>query len=101
MKCPEKFEDMLDHQFIARLDDKRKINLVQIYLGASKLTVKYTDAKQAFEKAYQQFGMPSLFNNLHSQSFSPPAILVQSELVSFLQALRVPLSAPIQDNSPY
>lgn len=26
-KCPKKFEDILEHQFIARLDDKGKVDL--------------------------------------------------------------------------
>lgn len=51
VECPEKFEDVLGHQFIAGLDDKGKIDLVQVYLGAGKSTVKYTDAKQAVKKA--------------------------------------------------
>lgn len=42
---PKKFPDMLGHQFIAKLDDKRKIDLVQVYLRNGKLTVKYSEAK--------------------------------------------------------
>lgn len=30
--CPEKFQDVLGHQFIAGLDGKRKVDLVQIYI---------------------------------------------------------------------
>lgn len=55
-ECPEKFRDVLGHQFIAGLDDKGKVDLVQVYLGADKTTVTYTDAKQAVGKAYQRFG---------------------------------------------
>ena len=55
-ECPEKFRDVLGHQFIAGLDDKRKIDLVQVYLGAQKSTVSYMDARQAVEKASQHFG---------------------------------------------
>lgn len=65
-ECPENFQDVLGHQFIAGLDDKGKVDLVQVYLGAGKLSVKYTEAKQAVEKAYQRFGEPSPFDTLHS-----------------------------------
>lgn len=44
-ECPEKFRDVLGHQFIAGLDDKGKVDLVQVYLGAHKSTVSYADAK--------------------------------------------------------
>lgn len=37
--------DILGHQFIASLDDKRKLNLVQVYLEANKNIVTYTKAK--------------------------------------------------------
>lgn len=57
-ECPEKFCDVLDHQFITRLDNKRKIDFVQVYLGADKTKVTYTEAKQAVNKAYQRFGEP-------------------------------------------
>ena len=40
---PEKFRDVLGHQFIAGLDDKGKVDLVQVYLGADKTTVTYTE----------------------------------------------------------
>ncbi len=33
-ECPEKFRDVLGHQFIAGLDDRGKVDLVQVYLGA-------------------------------------------------------------------
>ena len=44
-KCPEKFRDVLGHQFIMGLDNKRKVDLVQVYLGADKSTVTYPEAK--------------------------------------------------------
>lgn len=44
-ECPEKFRDVLGYHSIAWLDDKGKVDLVQVYLGANK------DAKQAVEKA--------------------------------------------------
>lgn len=53
------FVDVLGHQFIAGLDDKRKVDLVQVYLGAGKSTVTYAEAKQAVSKAYPRFGEPS------------------------------------------
>lgn len=43
---------MVGHQFITKLDNKKKIDLIQIYLGAGKLTVKYTDTKPDIEKIY-------------------------------------------------
>lgn len=46
---------MLYHQFIVGLDDKREVDLVRVYLGAGRSTVTYTEAKQAVEKAYQNF----------------------------------------------
>ncbi len=58
-KCPEKFPGVLGHQLLAGLDDKGKVGLIQVYLGADKSTVTYTEAKEAVDKAYQQFGEPS------------------------------------------
>ena len=88
---PEKFRDVLGHQFIAGLDDKGKIDLVQVYLGANKLTVSYVDARQAVEKAYQRFGEPGLFDDLRSQPFSPLLTsALYSELVALLQCLQIP-----------
>lgn len=52
MGCLKRFEDILGYQFITKLDNKRKIHLIQIYLGAGKLTVKYTDIKKAVQKRY-------------------------------------------------
>ena len=90
-ECPEKFRDVLGHQFIAGLDDKGKIDLVQVYLGANKLTVSYVDARQAVEKAYQHFGEPGPFDDLRSQPSSPPPTpALHSELVALLQCLRIP-----------
>lgn len=40
------------HHVISRLDDKRKVGLVQVYLGADKNTVAYIYAKQAVGKVY-------------------------------------------------
>lgn len=57
---------MLGYQFIARLDNKRKIDQLQIYLEISKSIVKYMDLKQAVEKAYQHFREPNTFDNLYS-----------------------------------
>ena len=54
-ECLEKFQDVLGHRCIARLDDKGKVDLVQVYLGANKSTVSYADAKQAVKKKYQHF----------------------------------------------
>ena len=101
-KCPEKFRDLLGHQFIAGLDDKGKVDLVQVYSGADKSTVTYTEAKRAVSKAYTRFGEPSPLDELHDPPFSPPPPTpVQSELVALLQALRIPPPAPLRDNSPY
>lgn len=49
---PKNFQDMLDYQFIVEFEDKRKNDLIYVYLGVGKSTVKYTKAKQAIEKAY-------------------------------------------------
>ncbi len=46
---------ILGHQFIVGLDDKGKVDLVQVYLGDNKSTVSYANARQAVEKAYQRF----------------------------------------------
>ncbi len=35
-KCLEKFYNVLSHQFIAGLDERGKVDLVQVYLGAKK-----------------------------------------------------------------
>lgn len=101
-KCPEKFRDVLGHQFIAGLDDKGKLDLVQVYLGADKSTVTYTEAKQAVSRAYQRFGKPSPLDQLHDPPFSsPPPTPVQSELVAILQAFRIPPPAPLRYNPLY
>ena len=101
-ECPEKFRDVLGHQFIAGLDDKGKIDLVQVYLGASKSTVSYADAKLAVEKAYQRFGEPGPFDHLYDQpSPPPPTPALQTELVALLQSLRVPQAPLPRDNLFY
>lgn len=84
-ECPEKFRNVLGHQFIARLDDKKKIDLIQVYLGTNKSTVSYTDAKLVVEKAYQQFGKPASFDRLYNQP-SPPlsTLALETELVALL-----------------
>ena len=70
------------------LDNKRKVNLVKIYLGANKSIIIFTEAKQAVSKVYIWFGKPSLLNQLHSPPFSPLSILVQSELIVLYKPLR-------------
>ena len=67
-ECPEKLQDVLGHQFIAGLDDKEKVDLVQVYLGANKSAIRYADARQAVENADQQFGEPSPLDQLHDRS---------------------------------
>ena len=100
-ECPEKFRDVLGHQFIAGLDDRGKVDLVQVYLGANKSTVSYEEAKSVVEKAYQRFGEPSLFNNLNDQSsLPPPTPALHSELVALLQSLRIPQAAPPSRDNP-
>ena len=87
---PEKFRDVLGHQFTAGLDDSWKVDLVQVYLVAKKSTVSYSEAKPAVEKFYQRFGEPSSFDNLNDQPFSPfPTPALQSEIVALLQSLRI------------
>ncbi len=101
-KCPEKFRDVLGHQFTAGLDDKGKIDLVQVYLGAGKGTVTYAEAKQAVGRAYQRFGEPSPLDELNSPPTSPfptPTPTVQSELVALLQALRIPQAPVPRENA--
>lgn len=98
VKCPEKFWDVLGHQLITRLDDKRKFDLVQIYLEAQKSTVSYMNTRQAVEKSYQRFGKPSLFDGLRSQSSSSLPTPIQSKLIALFQALRIPPLAPLSDN---
>lgn len=44
-KCLEKFWDVFKHQFIIGLDDKKKVDLVQVYLRVDKSTITYTKAK--------------------------------------------------------
>lgn len=101
-ECPEKFRDVLGHQFIAGLDDKGKVDLVQVYLRANKSIVSYADARQAVEKAYQRFEEPSPLDDMRSQPSSPPPTpTVQSELVALLQALRIPQLALPRDNAGY
>ena len=36
-ECPEKLQDVLGHQFIAGLDDKEKVDLVQVYLRGQQI----------------------------------------------------------------
>ena len=61
-KCSEKFRDVLRHEFIVELDNKGKVDLVQVYWGADKSTVTYTKAKHAVSKAYTRFDKPSLLD---------------------------------------
>ena len=91
----------MGYQFIARLDDKEKVDLVQVYLGPNKSTVTYTKAKQAVSKVYTWFGEPNPLDQLHNLPFSLLPTPVQSELVALLQALRIPQSAISRDNTGY
>ena len=101
-ECPEKFCNLLGHQFIAGLDDKGKIGLVQVYLGADKSKVTYTEAKQAVSKTYQRYGKPSPLDQLNDQPVSPPPTpTVQSELVALLQGLRITQALLARDNISY
>lgn len=50
MEYPEVFQDISSYQFIIELDDKEKIDLVQVYLGADKSTVKYTKIKKLLKE---------------------------------------------------
>lgn len=43
--CSKKFQVILEHQFIAGLDNKGKINLIQVYLKANKSIITYIEAK--------------------------------------------------------
>lgn len=74
---------MLGYQFIAKLNNKQKINLIQVYLGVDKSTIKYMDAKQAIKKVYQYVKKPNFFDNLYHQSFSLFSTPVKSKLVAF------------------
>lgn len=38
-KYPEKLGNILEYQFTAGLDNKKKVDLVQVYLGADKFTI--------------------------------------------------------------
>ncbi len=102
-KCNEKFCDVLGHQFIAGLDDREKVDLVQVYLSAKKLTLSYAEVKSVVKKEYQRFKEPSPFDNLNDQSSSPlPTSTLQSELVVLLQSLQIPQAVPPpQDNTSY
>ncbi len=84
------------------MDEKEKIDLVQIYLGANKSTISYEDAKRAVKKAYQQFRKPGLIDHLYNQPSSPPLIpALQSELVTLLQRLQILQATPPRDNPFY
>ncbi len=82
-ECPEKFRDVLGHQFIVGLDGKRKVDLVQIYLGADKTTVTYDEAKQTVRKAYQRFGEPNPLDQLYDPYFYPSTVRTGCPLTSF------------------
>lgn len=100
-ECPEKFQDVLGHQFIEGLNNKGKVDLVRVYLGADKSTVTYTKAKKVISKAYTRFGEPSPLDQLHDPQSSLPPTPVQSELVVLLQALKIPQPALPRDNTGY
>ena len=78
------------------LYDRGKIDLVQVYLGAKKSTVSYAEAKSAVGKAYQRFEEPSSVDNHNDQpSSTPPTPALQSELIAFLQSLRISQATPL------
>lgn len=100
-ECPENFCNILNHPFIVELNDKKKVNLVQVYLGVQKSFISYIYVKKAVEKAYQRFRKLKLFDNLHNQLFSPLLTSVQSELVALFQVLKILLPIFLQDNLPH
>lgn len=61
----------LPHQFVARLDNKSKIDIVQLYLHG-KEPITFSEAKEAIMKSYWQIKQPSPFN-----TYDEPANLVQ------------------------
>ena len=44
-------------------DDKKRVDLVEVYLEASKSTASFVDTNQVVGKAYQQFGDLGLFDH--------------------------------------
>lgn len=92
----------MGHQFIAWLEDKKKFDLVQVYLGVNKSTVGYASARQAVKKAYRQFEEPTPFDGLNNQPMlPPPSLSLQSKLVALLQSLQIPQAPPPRDNFFY
>lgn len=92
----------MGYQFITSLDNKKKVNLVQVYLRADKSTIIYIEAKKIVGKMYQQFNKPSFLNQFYNQLVFSSFILVKSKLVVFLQALKILQSAiPPKNNIKY
>lgn len=88
VKYLERFWDVLEHEFIASLDNKRKINLVKIYLETNKSIITYTKAKQIINKIYQPFGKSSPLNRLYKSSFSLFFTPIQSNWLFFYKLLK-------------
>ena len=44
-KCLEKFQDVLGYKFITGLNNKRKVNFIQIYLRANKFIISFVNKK--------------------------------------------------------
>lgn len=90
--CSANLMSFLPHQFIAGLDNKFKINMVQLYLNG-KEPIIFSEAKKAVVKSYRQIGRPSPFD-----AYDKPANPVQSTalqakvnagLLAFFNELRV------------
>ena len=49
--CPANLMFFLSHQFVARLDNKSKIDMVQLYLNG-KEPITFSETKEAIMKSY-------------------------------------------------
>lgn len=90
--CPTNLISFLLHQFVARLNDESKIDIVQLYLNG-KEPITFSEAKEAVVKSYRQIRWPSSFD-----AYDEPANPVQptasqtrvnAGLLAFFNKLRV------------
>lgn len=58
--CPANLIPFLPHRFIAGLDDKSKIDIVQLYLNGRE-PITFPEAKDAVVRSYRRIGRPSPF----------------------------------------
>ena len=89
---PANLMAFLPYQFVAGLDNKSKINMVQLYLNGKK-PITFPKTKEAVMKSYQQIRQPSLFDTYNKPESPAQSTALQTkvnaDLLVFFNELKI------------